>query len=66
MNSVIELRAAYAPRSFWGMILRDLAVLRRGFAQFTIRTVMNPLLFVFIFTYVFPHIGQRSRPAPPA
>lgn len=63
MNSVIEFRAAYL-RSFWGMILRDLAVLRRSFAQFTIRTVMNPLLFVFIFTYVFPHIGQQIQAGP--
>jgi ABC-2 type transport system permease protein len=60
---VIEFRAAYL-RAFWGMILRDLAVLRRGFAQFTVRTVMNPLLFVFIFTYVFPHIGQQIQAGP--
>jgi ABC-2 type transport system permease protein len=63
VSSVIEFRAAYL-RAFWGMILRDLAVLRRGFAQFTVRTVMNPLLFVFIFTYVFPHIGQQIQAGP--
>lgn len=44
--------------AFWGMILRDLTVLRRGLAPFVLRTVMNPLLFVFIFTYVMPRIGQ--------
>lgn len=44
--------------AFWGMILRDLTVLRRGLAPFITRTVMNPLLFVFIFAYVLPHIGQ--------
>jgi ABC-2 type transport system permease protein len=42
----------------WGMLLRDVTVLRRGLAPFITRTVMNPLLFVFIFTYVLPKIGQ--------
>jgi ABC-2 type transport system permease protein len=60
---VTESRASYL-RPFWGMILRDLAVLRRGLAQFITRTVMNPLLFVFIFTYVFPHIGQQIQAGP--
>jgi ABC-2 type transport system permease protein len=46
------------------MILRDLRVLRRGFLPFATRTVMNPLLFVFVFTYVFPHIGQSFQPGP--
>jgi ABC-2 type transport system permease protein len=39
-------------------VLRDLRVLRRNLLPFITRTVMNPLLFVFIFTYVFPKIGQ--------
>lgn len=42
----------------WGMVLRDVRVLRRNLAPFTTRTVMNPLLFVFVFAYVMPHIGQ--------
>jgi len=50
-------------RAFYGLILRDLRVLRRGLAPFITRTVMNPLLFVFIFTYVFPHIGQQIQGA---
>jgi ABC-2 type transport system permease protein len=45
-------------RSFWGLFLRDFAVLRRQFVAFLIRTVMNPLLFIFVFTYLFPKIGQ--------
>lgn len=44
--------------AMWGMVLRDVTVLRRSFAPFVTRTVMNPLLFVFIFTYVLPQIGQ--------
>lgn len=47
--------------AFWGLILRDVRVLRRGIVPFATRTVMNPLLFVFIFTYVFPHIGQQIQ-----
>ena len=45
-------------RAFWGLFLRDLTVLRRQFVAFVIRTVMNPLLFVFVFTYLFPKMGQ--------
>jgi len=44
--------------AFTALLLRDLAVLRKEFLQFMSRTVMQPLLFVFVFTYVFPKIGQ--------
>ena len=44
--------------ALWGMVLRDVTVLRRNLAPFITRTVMNPLLFVFIFAYVLPRIGQ--------
>ena len=42
----------------WGLVLRDVRVLFRNLPPFVVRTVMNPLLFVFVFTYVLPHIGQ--------
>jgi ABC-2 type transport system permease protein len=45
-------------RAFWGLFVRDLTVLRRQVVAFLIRTVMNPLLFVFVFTYLFPKMGQ--------
>jgi ABC-2 type transport system permease protein len=32
-------------------------VLRKNIVEFVIRSVMQPLLFVFVFTYVFPKIG---------
>jgi ABC-2 type transport system permease protein len=48
----------------WGLFLRDVRVLGRTFAPFVTRTVMNPLLFVFIFAYVFPHIGQTVQTGP--
>ena len=45
-------------RAFWGLFLRDISVLRREFVAFLIRTIMNPLFFVFVFTYLFPKVGQ--------
>jgi ABC-2 type transport system permease protein len=44
--------------AFGALMLRDLAVLRKSLPTFVIRTVMQPLLFVFVFTYVFPKVGQ--------
>jgi ABC-2 type transport system permease protein len=40
------------------LILRDLTVLRKNFAEFVIRTLVQPFLLVFVFLYVFPTIGQ--------
>jgi len=39
-------------------MLRDVRVLRRELPAFLTRTVMQPLLFVFVFAYLFPRIGQ--------
>ena len=44
--------------AFGALLLRDLAVLRKNVIEFLLRTIMQPLLFVFVFTYVFPKIGQ--------
>ena len=44
--------------AFRSLLLRDLTVLRKGIGSFLLRTMMQPLLFVFVFTYVFPKIGQ--------
>ncbi len=44
--------------AFWGLMLRDFRVLRRELGPFSIRVVMNPLLFLFVFTFLFPRIGQ--------
>ena len=44
--------------AFWGLLLRDFRVLRRELGPFAVRVVMNPLLFLFVFTYIFPRIGQ--------
>ncbi|MGA8288274.1 MAG: hypothetical protein WB950_06200, partial [Acidobacteriaceae bacterium] len=44
--------------AFWGLLLRDFRVLRRELGPFAVRVIMNPLLFLFVFTYLFPRIGQ--------
>jgi ABC-2 type transport system permease protein len=44
--------------TFGAMLARDVRVLRRQVGQFVLRTIMQPLLFVFVFAYVFPKIGQ--------
>jgi ABC-2 type transport system permease protein len=53
-------RAVYA-RAFYGLIRRDMRVARREAFQLSMRTVMNPFLFVFVFAYVFPKIGQQFQ-----
>jgi ABC-2 type transport system permease protein len=45
-------------RAFFALLGRDLHLLRSNIVMFIIRTAMQPLLLVFVFTYVFPKIGQ--------
>ena len=47
-----------ARRAFAALLLRDLTVLRKNLGQFLPRTMLQPFLLVFVFTYVFPKIGQ--------
>ncbi len=44
--------------AFRSLILRDLVVLRKTLKEFIPRTILQPFLLVFVFTYVFPKIGQ--------
>ncbi|HMF05232.1 MAG TPA: ABC transporter permease [Acidimicrobiia bacterium] len=44
--------------AFRALLLRDLTVLRKTLNEFLPRTVLQPFLLVFVFTYVFPKIGQ--------
>ncbi len=52
-SAVAASRAAFA-----ALLQRDLAVLRKNLGEFVGRTVIQPLLLVFVFLYVFPRIGQ--------
>jgi ABC-2 type transport system permease protein len=45
-------------RAFIGLLARDTRVLWRDFVPFLLRTVMNPVMFTFVFAYVFPKIGE--------
>ena len=53
-------------RAFAGLFLRDLHVLRRQIGAFLVRVIMNPLLFLFIFTYVMPHMSNGAAMNPTA
>ena len=44
--------------AFRALLLRDAFVLRKNLREFLPRTILQPLLLVFVFTYVFPKIGQ--------
>jgi ABC-2 type transport system permease protein len=61
----IGRRGSYT-RAFLGLMLRDLFVLRREIAPFLIRVAMNPLLFLFVFTYVMPHMSGGAAMNPTA
>ena len=65
------------PKTFAAMMAREFRVLRRNAVGTFLRAVMQPLLFVFVFTYVMPKIGggfmfggasaaRRARPPAPA
>jgi ABC-2 type transport system permease protein len=51
-------------RAFAGLFVRDLHVLKREFFPFAIRVCMNPLLFLFVFTYVIPHMSAGAAMNP--
>jgi ABC-2 type transport system permease protein len=53
-------------RAFGGLFLRDLYVLRRELFPFVIRVCMNPLLFLFVFTYIMPHMTGGASMNPTA
>lgn len=63
MSAPVEMLLPIRPRraaglvAFRALLLRDLAVLRQQLFVFLLRTIMQPLLLLFVFTYVFPRIG---------
>ncbi len=50
--------AAASRTAFAALLLRDLTVLKKNLGVFIARTLIQPLLMVFVFLYVFPQIGQ--------
>ena len=55
---VLAPKAVAYRRAFVALLGRDLHLLRTNLVMFIVRTAMQPLLLVFVFTYVFPKIGQ--------
>ena len=51
-------RWASTVRAFTGMVIRDLTVLDKNLARFLPTAIAQPTLLVFVFTYLFPVIGQ--------
>jgi ABC-2 type transport system permease protein len=47
-----------ARSAFFALLIRDITVVRKELKMFIGRTIMQPLLLLFVFTYVFPRIGQ--------
>ena len=61
----VRRRVSYS-RAFAGLLVRDFRVLTREFGPFLVRVIMNPLLFLFIFTYVMPHMTNGAANNPTA
>jgi ABC-2 type transport system permease protein len=59
-------RTVQYARAFAGLFLRDLHVLRREIFPFVIRICMNPLLFLFVFTFIMPHMSGGAAMSPTA
>jgi ABC-2 type transport system permease protein len=63
---MILAKRASTTSAFVGLMRRDLRVLSREIAPFLIRVAMNPLLFLFVFTYVMPHMSGGAGASPMA
>lgn len=46
--------------AFGALMLRDARVLSRELLPFAVRVIMQPLLFLFVFTYLFPRMGSGA------
>ena len=56
----ISLEAGIFFKAFGGLFLRDLRVLTREFLPFVARVGMQPLLFLFVFTFILPRMGNGN------
>jgi ABC-2 type transport system permease protein len=50
-------------KAFLGLLMRDLRVLTREFHVFIARVGMQPLLFLFVFTFILPRMGGANMMA---
>ncbi|MFY9854020.1 MAG: ABC transporter permease [Terracidiphilus sp.] len=56
----IALEAGIFFKAFGGLFLRDLRVLTREFLPFILRVGMQPLLFLFVFTFILPRMSSGN------
>ena len=59
VNNPISDRSLFV-KAFYGLLLRDLRVISRELAPFLLRVGMQPLLFLFVFTYIMPRMAGGS------
>jgi ABC-2 type transport system permease protein len=52
-----NLGAGVSLKAFFGLFLRDTRVLMREMLPFLLRVGMQPLLFLFVFTFILPRMG---------
>ena len=65
----IPAEVAVRPRggkahAFFALLARDLRVARRDLMSFSIRSIMQPALFVFVFAFVLPRLGSHGGASP--
>jgi ABC-2 type transport system permease protein len=61
--TVVDAEAPVRPTAsaaFRALLLRDLRVLRKEWVAFLVGSLMQPLLLVFVFTYVLPKVGLAA------
>lgn len=47
-------------KTLFAMLARDIRVMRRNFVPVVVRGILQPLLFVFVFTYVMPKVRSGA------
>ena len=57
---LVHLNSRIFFQAFIGLLLRDLRVLTREFHVFLLRVGMQPLLFLFVFTFIMPRMGGAN------
>lgn len=60
--SPAERGSAIYFKAFFGLFLRDFRVLTREIVPFLLRVGMQPLLFLFVFTFILPRMGGAANP----
>src|SRR5690625_4933246 len=50
--------------AFWAMVQRDLLLVSRDFLEFAYRVAMLPFMFILLFGFVLPSIGQVPESFP--